>query len=60
MPTSSELVKQRRATEAWDAYMAGLRAQSAAAPVQQQTSAPAEEKPPPVLGPDGQPAGKGS
>ena len=52
MPTSSDLVKQKREREAWDAYMASLRAQTPA-PVQQQ-AAP-EPEPTPLLGPDGQP-----
>ena len=30
MPTSSEVVAQRRREEAWDAYMAGIRAAEAA------------------------------
>lgn len=59
MPTSSELVKRKREAEAWEAQMASLRAQSVAAPGQQQV-APVDEKPAPVLGPGGQPAAKGS
>uniref|UniRef100_A0A9E8A017 Uncharacterized protein n=1 Tax=Bosea sp. NBC_00436 TaxID=2969620 RepID=A0A9E8A017_9HYPH len=30
MPTSSDLVKQKRERDSWDAYMAGLRAAEAA------------------------------
>lgn len=53
MPTSSDLVKQKRAQDAWDAYMAGLRA-AAAAQAMQPAPAPGPE-PAPLLGPDGQP-----
>ena len=53
MPTSSELVKQKREAEAWDAYMAGLRAAEAAKVAQ---PAPEPQAPAaPLLGPDGQP-----
>lgn len=45
MPTSSDLVKQKRAAEAWDAYMAGLRAAEAAR-VAQQSPAPTPEPEP--------------
>lgn len=61
MPTSSEIVRQKREREAWDAYMAGLRAQSMT-PTQQQ-AATVEQQPASsalILGPDGQPLGKGS
>lgn len=53
MPTSSELVRQKRERESWDAYMAGLRAAAAAQPAQQEPAP--EPEPAPLLGPDGQP-----
>lgn len=43
MPTSSELVARKKAAEAWDAYMAGLRAAEAARAAQQPAPAPAPE-----------------
>lgn len=46
MPTSSELVAQKRAEEQWDAYMAGLRAAEAARVAQQQAPSPPPEQPP--------------
>lgn len=55
MPTSSDLVKQKRAAEAWDAYMAGLRAAAAAQSVPQPAPSPEPEPPAPLLGPDGLP-----
>ncbi len=52
MPTSSDIMKEKREREAWDAHMASLRAAEAAkvAPVPS-----AEPEPAPLLGPDGQP-----
>ena len=49
MPTSSELVKQKRASEAWDEHMRQVRATEAAKPKV------APEPVAPLLGPDGQP-----
>lgn len=43
MPTSSEVVAKRRREEAWESYMAGLRAAEAARQAQ-----PAPEPEPPV------------
>lgn len=57
MPTSRELVAQKREREAWDAYMAGLRAAEAARVAQQSVQPPATETETAsaILGPDGEP-----
>lgn len=52
MPTSSELVRQKREAEAWDQRMAQLRAAEAAKP---KAAAEVVEKPAPLLGADGEP-----
>lgn len=50
MPTSSELVRQKREAEAWDQRMAQLRAAEASKP-----KTAVVEKPAPLLGADGEP-----
>lgn len=60
MPTSSDLVKQKRERDSWDAYMAGLRAAEAARVAQQaMTPAPTPTPEPQTpIAPDDVPEGE--